>query len=228
MAGISHEDFISAHELLMDKVQDFWRMAQTDVAVRLTMHKKGIPEAAGKLPISQDALNEKLSNIRDQEITCKKKIIDQARGIIKDINLLLDMDQCPQTIQDELNSFKHQIKDNLHKLKEGKEISAMPVAYEEMEMESQEMSLAAPPPLPKEEPPPAEPDAPTAAPAPKKEKIKKSSGRADTKKTPVSEKDNGKKPNIIKRAYRWLITPWNVKWKDLNDWEQNSKLRYSS
>ncbi len=147
MSKLHHNDFVSAHEMLLNKMRDFRRKAQTDVAVRLTLHKRGVLEHAGKLPISQDTLNEKVSRIRSQEVQCKRKIIDKAREIIKDINTIANNDACPPELKEALVSFKGQVKDNLQRLKEGKSIDIMPAIFEEMSIEAPTSMAPYPPPL---------------------------------------------------------------------------------
>mgnify|MGYP000064089108 CR=1 FL=1 len=121
---------------LSKRLQDFRRRAQTDVAIRVILHGRGVPLHALEFPMSQEQLQEKASEIKKKESHCKEKVKSQLEDTINTTRKILSSGQYPKSLKDSLLDVHKELRQSLDLLNQGKSIEDIPSLVETIDIES--------------------------------------------------------------------------------------------
>ena len=181
------EDFHEQIESVQKRLQSFKRKAQTNVALRLVLHERGVQLQALKLPIAQDALAQQVTVLRQKENFCRKKIIQDIRLLLADTAHILHNHQYPQQMVDKLWETHDNLQQALAHLESGKSIESLSFNIEaHLEID-------------------ALPIAPDALPLPAVE---------ETPTEASKQLQEAGKNGFFARIDRWLNTPFDVSWNE--------------
>lgn len=226
----SEKEMASSYDLLVNQLQDFKRKAQTDVAIRCVLHERGAPLTHVKFPLDQETLSSHVNNLKGREGQVRQRIRKEVTDLIADTEKMMEMPQLPDDIRGELGPLKNQLEKIVADIDAGKEIDLIPDCFEVVDMSSgEEVVMDTLPAEPEDNVEPQSPEAvvdqtveksepkpetPPKQPTPKKPAAKPAKATAaKQEQSPPQEKA---KPGFFTRLKTWILSPWNVKWKDLD------------
>lgn len=128
------EEVAKTHETMRNELKDFSRKAQTNVAIRFTLHERGYPVESAKLPISQEQLGNQVETLKAEENNCKHKLIDHMESLIEDTDFILQNSKFPEDIKQQVKIVKTNLQNNLAHIKDGGNIDDIPVFIESLEI----------------------------------------------------------------------------------------------
>lgn len=203
-SGLSETNMKATYELLAQQLIEFKRKAQTDVAIRYCLNRRGVMLEASKLLIPQEALGKKVDDLKRQETACKLKIENNIQALIQDTDKILNNQNYPEAIKQQVAFVRKNLEQNLAYLREGKDIEEIPVFIESVEIRHNAKTTNS---LENNED-----DVETQQQAPQQSKPQKNQNASASS---VPEQ------SFFKRLKVWLTTPWNISWKSIS--QQNSK-----
>lgn len=183
--------------LLEKQLEEFRRNSQTNVAVRYVLHGRGIQLKAAELPISQEAVAQRLAALRTEEQQCREQLTQQARELLVDIEAAIANPDCSAAELARQMAGKLRIEGTLKMLEQGRSLEDLP----------RELSGDDAPFLAAMARPAVETDN-AARPA-----------------QPVAPKATAKQPTPLqpekplgfwKKFKLWLNTPWETRWQDID------------
>jgi hypothetical protein len=186
-----------AAALLEKQLEEFRRNSQTNVAVRYVLHGRGIQLKAAELPISQEAVAQRLEALRTEEQQCREQLTQQARELLVDIEAAIANPDCSAAELARQMAGKLRIEGTLKMLEQGRSLEDLP-----RELTGDDAPILAAMARPAVEADNAARLAQPAAP------------RAAAKQTKPLEPE--KPLGFWKKFKRWLNTPWETGWKDID------------
>lgn len=181
---------------LHNLVTDFRRRTNTSIILKLHLRKRGVNVAESVFPVSTDILIEQVSKLVIEERKCRERTIKELTELDQQVGDLIINPKHSSAIKQYALMIHDQINQNIGHLKQGKDIEKMPFAVEIINVGSTE-----------EEPIQSE----------KKTKKSKSKKRVHINNT-VNKilTDKSIKPiGFIKKLFKWISSPWSVRWRDL-------------
>jgi hypothetical protein len=177
-----------AAALLEKQLDEFRRNSQSNVAVRYVLHGRGIQLKAAELPISQEAVAQRLEALRTEEQQCRQQLTQQAQELLADIAVALDNPDCSPDDRTQQQATRRSVENTLRLLDQGRSLEDLPRV------------LIGDVALP-------EPSAAPAKTAPDK-----------TAKTAISNPPQQQPAQLgfWKKFKLWLDTPWQTRWKDID------------
>ncbi len=109
----------SAYKALENEIDLFKRQSQMDLAIRITLHEKGVILEAAQLPISQEKLASELDTLKHKESECRKQIIVELEHMIEDTQKIMNKDTYPDDLKLHMSEILSNLKDDLVKIKNG-------------------------------------------------------------------------------------------------------------
>jgi hypothetical protein len=191
--------------LLEQQLNDFRRNGQLNVAIRYVLHGRGVQIKAAELPISQEAVAQRVEALRGEEQLCRQQLTDQARDLLTAIDGELADAATPADIQAQHRSARRVLTQTLKLLEAGRSLEELP-----LRLDSAVISLADD--LPDESTKPQHAPQPALKPASQRQPSQRQIQNA-VKSAPDKSK---KAPRSFWRKLRlWLDTPWQTRWKDI-------------
>lgn len=179
-----------AAALLERQLEDFRRYSQRNVAIRYVLHGRGMQLKAAELPISQEAVAQRVEALRAEEQQCRQQMTQQAHDLLDDIAVVLADPRCTAEQQAQHRATQRGVERTLRLLASGRSLEELPLALDNAPAEDD----AAPAPA-----------APAARPRPA---------------VPAPEQKGDVAPpqrlGFWKKFMLWLDTPWQTKWKDID------------
>jgi hypothetical protein len=186
-----------AAALLEKQLEEFRRNSQANVAVRYVLHGRGIQLKAAELPISQEAVAQRLEALRTEEQQCREQLTQQARELLVDIDAAIANPDCSAAELARQMASKLRVEGTLKMLEQGRSFEDLP-----RELSGEDAPLVARMARPEIETGNAARPAPPAAPK-----------TAAKQMAPVKpEKPLG----FWKKFKLWLNTPWETRWQDID------------
>jgi len=185
-------------EAYFEAIDQFKRRTQTALALRYILIKRGVNIAPFDIAIPQESISGQISELKSKERGCVKQIRKEIIDIVKDSDQLLINPDIPKQMKHEVMTVKLAMRVNLEHLDKGGKVSEIPNVFEAVVLETEEDK--------KQQQQDQREQAANKQQAKTKQKAKT--------KVPENKKQ---KTSIGKRAKKWLASPWNVGWKDLDD-----------
>lgn len=212
----------ATYDALLQEIDAFRRMAQTNVAIRYILTQRGALLDACSLPISQEKLGETVETLRVKETECRKKVEAKVKDMIADTDALIACDKYPQELKTRLISIRVGLAGNLQRLQDGESVSDVFVSIDAFEISD---DTAEPEPAPAEE-------FDNSAVATRASEAEKPEVVAPETPAPVErapEKDLSGVPKsflgivlLAGDVDTWLRSPWQVSWRSIR---AKSRLR---
>ena len=175
------------------KLIDFRRKGQINVAMRYLLHERGILLEAARLPITQEHVSERLEALRSEEGRCRNRIRDEIQEQLADVQRVLDDPRQPDALKQKFAQTLAWLQQGLDVLARGGKLDELPFFIETVVMEDKKPILPAAVVAVKG-------DSPKPSPAP----------------VAISAKTQ-RKLGFWQRLRIWVNTPWDVKWKDVDN-----------
>jgi len=181
-------------ENIHEYVGDFKKKTQTSIALRITLKTRQVIINAFKLPVPQSFIEQQIYALDIREANCREKIDEDMHALHYDIGGLLNNEDCPDDIKQQLLQIETQLKDNMDHMAQGKNIDNMPILYESIELSAPQDMID--------------------------ETEAHSSEAIENVETPVVEETlTQKKRSFFSRLWEWLTSPASRKWKDIQPYE---------
>lgn len=183
-----------AAALLEKQLTDFRHNGQLNVAVRYVLHGRGVQLKAAELPISQEAVAQRLDAVRAEERQCRQQLTQQAQELLADLATVLANPECPAADQELHRATRKSAERTLQMLAAGRSLEDLPRTLDETLPDDIVADSSAPPSV-RATPPANTPTAPA----------------------PQSISTPAAAPlGFWKKFQRWLDTPWQTRWKDID------------
>lgn len=218
-ANSSTGQLAATYDALLEEIEAFRRMAQTNVAIRYILSQRGALVDACTLPISQEVLGETVETLRVKEAECKHKVEQKIEDMIGDTDLILSCDKYPDDLKEQLRGVRTNLTKNLERLRSGEAVADVFVSVDAFEISD---DYAEP------EPEPEPQNTPSAQDAEEEEDGEDTTEYA--RETPQqAEQDLSKLPRpfvgiflFVHDMETWLRSPWQVSWRSIR---ARSRLR---
>ena len=222
ITGLSEEEFNASFatknadeteksiSALENKLKDFRRKAQTNVAIRITLLGRGVQLLSIKLPVTQEHLSSQVADLKTKEKKCKTRIKQEINILLDDTNKILNNEQYPEALKNKMVEVKEQLESALTHIEHGKNIEDLPMIIEVHE-DQYELPVGFGDDKPQQSPDKkAESDTPPVeCPAPK-DALK--AHKTPATNTPHTTEKNKSLFYLLKC---WLLSPWGVTWKEI-------------
>jgi hypothetical protein len=180
-----------AAALLEKQLEEFRHNSQSNVAVRYVLHGRGIQLKAAELPISQEAVAQRLEALRAEEQQCRQQIAQEAQELLADVDAAIANPACSAAELARQLSSRLRIENTLRMLEQGRSLEDLPRMLED-DAEA-----------------PATPAAVAAV---------KAAPVAPTKASLQAAAAEQPSPLGFWRKFKlWLDTPWETRWKDIDN-----------
>lgn len=119
-----------ATALLERQLEDFRNYSQRNVAIRYVLHGRGIQLKAADLPISQEAVAQRVEALRAEEQQCRQEVALQGRALLDDIDAALADPECPAQYQLQHRATRRGIERTLRLLDAGRSMEELPLTLD--------------------------------------------------------------------------------------------------
>ncbi len=208
LATLSIDKRKAVFDVMTQELQVFKRKTQTNLAIRVCLHERGVITTAADLAISQEKISDKASALKTQESDCKHRIKTTINTMLEDTQKILSMPSCPDELKEKVEQVKKTLEHKLEHLNTGKDLSDLPVFVESLEIDTSCDDVAS-----------------------------QAAARAQTNSTPTSltsaltsdvfieiaEEKIDRSLNHFQRLCLWLNTPWEVSWSALKSGQPVAK-----
>lgn len=179
-----------AAALLEKQLEEFRRNSQSNVAVRYVLHGRGIQLKAAELPISQEAVAQRVEALREQEQQCRQQLTEQAQELLADIALAVANPDCPADERTLQQATRHSVENTLRLLEQSRSLEELPRQLD---------------------------DAADTVPVAKTPRASAASTeKAREKTTKTAAPPNPAALGFWGKFKLWLNTPWETRWKDID------------
>lgn len=187
-----------------ETIGTFRRLAQTGLALRGLLARRGLKVPELRLPFDQEQLQRQLQAINGEEQKARRSVIRQVREIGGEIRQLLDRQDLPPHMHKLLEEMLQGLQANLAHLKAGKSVLDLPLDIEAT-------AFIEPAPGAVEAKEHAAWDAePTPAGATTR------AGPAGASRIQEAQPP-GKPPSLPRAVWLWVCSPWDVSWRDIRE-----------
>ena len=203
-------DPIATHKLL----NNYRKLAQTAVALRVLLHARGEATDAAELHVPAKQIRAKLTLVSQKERAYRKVIKTEMVSMMTETERMLTNPGIPDSMREFLIASNDDLQHNLDHLDSGKSITSMPVAVEMIEMSENEITTLDTAPS-------------TATPqeneVPKVQKQTLFSPLETPEPQPAVQQTQ--KKGFFRRIWEWATTPDEVSWAKTrdNDNKQNKR-----
>lgn len=138
MTIAEQEPLSAAPEIFGDanarSINEFRRVSQTAVALRILLRERGEATVPLNLPVSHSALRERMRKVAEQESRCREKVMDDILTVQVDARLLLDTESLSGPMRRMLVATVEQLDANLAHIQAGNSIESLPHPVEVIEL----------------------------------------------------------------------------------------------
>lgn len=192
--NINAEHLQELHNDIHVRLNTFRRKSQTAVVVRLLLRKRGFNSPAFKLPIPEDLITSKIVELEGKEINCRQRIGNEIDIMERYVDNILASEELPESLREEMLEVKNSLQENRQHLLAGKPIEELPIVFEIVEMgESKVYDLGS-------------------------DSIEDETTAEETPGTPEQSTQRVKQ-NILVRTWKWISSPMDVHWKDIDKYK---------
>jgi len=196
-------DLAKASELIVG----FRRFAQTGLALRLLLRRRGVSVPDLALPLERNLLARQLKSLRDREKAARSQVLNQIRVMIREVDRLLDAGRCPAPMSDMLDRVRADLMANLAHVETGRSMHSLPVPMEEVEaFDVPDAGAVAPVPSG------PEPEQPSAG---ETDDARSGCGQPRARLAESPEKAESQGRGWLADIRTWLTSPWGVRWRDI-------------
>ncbi len=199
-------DPITTHKLL----NNFRKLAQTAVALRVLLHSRGETTDATELHVPAEQIRAKLAVITQKEKAYRKVIKTEIISMISETKRLLTIPDISDSMRNFLTTSSANLQNNLNHLESGKNITTMPVAIEMIEMGEAEITTLDTSGSATTTPPKDEAAAVNKTPSLQKQTLLVP---METPQKPQPGTQTAKKKKGFQRIWEWATTPDEVTWE---------------
>src|SRR5690606_8761963 len=209
--------------VINDLVDEFKKHAQTAVALRVLLTRRGMDVEPLALSVPEQTLRERLTFIASREHQCRGAVVQQVKQLRSDVQRLLANPSCKPALKAVMTAVLDALQANLVHLNEGKPVSSLPTPITDIAFDTTPFSgvsyvESAPEAIPGPDesepgvPMPTNSSAATAMPA---SSPASPASPAKNKATVPTAASPVTKPGFWRRFKNWINTPWHVGWKDI-------------
>jgi len=203
-----------AAALLEKQLENFRRNGQLNVAIRYVLHGRGVQIKAAELPISQEAVAQRVAALRGKEQQCRQQLTEQAQDLLAAIDLELADPATPPDIQLQHRAAKNNLEQTLRLLASGRSLEELPLqlnAPAELSFNAALDAATAAIDAPPTAPPIAAQNKHGASQNKHDHSQNKHGVYQDQRDTPQKKMPRG----FWQKLRLWLNTPWETRWKDI-------------
>lgn len=183
-----------AAALLEQQLEEFRRNSQSNVAVRYVLHGRGIQLKAADLPISQEAVAQRLEALRTEEQQCRQQIMQQAQELLADIEAAVANPACTAAELARQLSSKLRVENTLRMLEQGRSLEELPRLLDaDVDAVAETARI---------------PTSPSPQP--------RDNTQIAAKATPATTAPVPDAIGFWGKFKLWLNTPWETRWKDID------------
>ncbi|MBV1883438.1 MAG: hypothetical protein KUG82_17495 [Pseudomonadales bacterium] len=215
-ADKSRSEIATSHKTLLKELKDFSRKAQTNVAIRYSLHSRGCSLDTAKLPFSQEELAIRVQDLKSKEHECRNKLTQHIESLINDTKIVLNTPQFPDDLKEQIAQVKTNLEKNLEHIKNGDDIEGLPVFIESLEIISTGDLDSTP----------VNDDSETSMATDAIEHDKSNGPKNKTNAPEIISSPNSpsledlqaqyRQKGVLGRLWMWLNTPFGVTWKDIS------------
>ncbi len=213
--------------LINDLVDEFKKHAQTAVALRVLLSRRGVEVEPLALSVPEETLRERLTFIASREHQCREAVVQQVDQLRADVQTLLANPNCKPALRAVLMAVLEALHANLAHLHEGKPVSSLPTPIADIAFDTTPFSgVSYAEPAPEAVPGSGKTDAGEPV------SVSSSATAATPASSPTKNKAAGPtavsptaKPGFWRRFINWINTPWHVGWKDLERTSAKSRKK---
>jgi len=169
---------------------EFKKKAQTSIALRMVLKARNIVTKALKLPVPESFLEQQISVLDIRESECKKRIHRDMHSLDNDIDNMLQSEDCPDGIRQQLMQIKTNMQKNIQHFEAGKQLDEMPIMYESIELSATPQDVA------------------------RVEAESQPAVAVTVEATVVVTPEKTRARGFFSRVWLWLKSPMSVNWKD--------------
>ena len=209
----SAEDLSDAIEL----IAGFRRYAQTGLALRVLMRRRGVAVPDLVLPLERERLTQQLATLRAREGEARNEVVGQLQAMAREMDRLLAVEASGEAMRQMLEAVRQDLVANIQHIKAGKPMHELPVPIEDVVLETPAAQKAdAAPDIPKAtaERPAKEVSGKVVPENLVSEKVK-SGPAAEAPSATDGEPSGPRRHNLLSDFLVWLKSPWGVRWRDI-------------
>jgi hypothetical protein len=177
---------------------EFRKNAQTAVALKVVLKKRGVPTKPMVISVPEDEIRRHIEALKAKEKTYRGQIISNIEDMMQDTRGILGMKHLSEDLRGATQRVLDDLEANLQHLKAGKSMETLPMALEVIEMDHG---------LPLEEDLPVEKESPHA------EIIESNGEKAPPAPGPATA--SSARPGLFKSLLLWFKSPTEVTWADI-------------
>ncbi len=197
-------------EQALELIVGFRRFAQTGLALRILLRRRGVSVPDLRLPLERDLLTRQLESLRDREHAARSQVLKQIRVMIREVDSLLEAGSRPEPVSVMLSRVRDDLMANLAHVEAGRSMHSLPVPMEDVEAFGV-------------------PDAGAVVPAPSDPEPERQPGVMDDARSgygqprtqpavkpdrPGTSEQRGR-GGLLADIRTWLTSPWGVRWRDI-------------
>jgi hypothetical protein len=175
------------------------KKAQTAVAVKVLLHSRGEITKPMPLPVPVADIRQQLGKLNEREQVCRKEVRNEIVVLIQETDHILTRSDLPEGMREIILATRQDFTLNLQHLDAGGTIITMPVGLEIVSMGDEHAAESS-----------TEPQTPTAQEPTADEPPATTQDASATEAT-----SKGRRPGMIYKLRRWVTTPFDVTWKDI-------------
>ncbi len=178
-------------------IQGFRRKAQTAVALRVLLHKRGVGQVPQASTIPKQELTKRLQDLVVREQVCRKRIKEGVTEFRNDTAKILANQEIPGPIKDKVREVVKRLEEELRELEAGIKADGRSLQLETVILHAKDFV--------------EEPEAPTKEAEPEPEPdLEPEEDHPQGIETPHTEQ-----LGFWRRLRLWLMSPWSVSWRGL-------------
>lgn len=185
---------------ITDILLSYSKDAKTALAIKMLLRSRGEITKPTNFLLSADSIKHELAQVSTKEQQCRKVVRQEMVIIIDDTKRILKRDDLPDAMREMLQATQDDFQSNLEHLDAGKSITTLPAHIEVVEMGEHRENED-------------------------KEPDKQAMPEEAAKPTISPDENHGKQHGFFYKLWRWISTPLNVEWGDIEQEIKQSKKK---
>jgi len=180
-------------EQLQSLINDFRRRINTAIVLKLHLRSRGVKVAETTVPVTAEELVNQVSKLVVEERKCRTRTVDELIEMNNQMDLIISNDNYPAEMKKYAIELQQQVNQNIDHLNKGKDIEKLPFVIEIIQMGDNVATTE------KEN-------------HDKPEKVNQGTSSEENITLAAS---SAKKSGFVTRLFKWISSPWSVKWRDI-------------
>lgn len=180
-------------------LRGYRKKAQTAVALKVLLHARGEITKPIPLPVPVEDIRRRLGELNEREQKCRKQVRTEIVVLVEETDQILARTDLPEGMREPIAAMRQELALNLAHLDAGGAVISLPVGIEVVTMGEAGAEV---------------PVVESQAPLPQE-----MGAEAPLEATPETavkpQKMAGRRPGLFYKIRRWVTTPFNVTWQDI-------------